>query len=94
MPHFAPLSIASIAGEYSNSKFKLINLYCKRRSWKKQLALGTNSRFFRLSRPPKGWQKRKTEKAQGSKILGCINGTGGFHKNIVIFRGPKLPGFN
>jgi len=76
MPHFAPLSIASIAGEYLISKFKLINLYCERCSWKKQLALGTNSRFLRLSRPPKGWQKRKTEKAQGSRILGCMNDTG------------------
>jgi len=25
------------------------------------------------------------------KVLGCNNGIGGFHKNIVTFRGPKLP---
>jgi len=27
-----------------------------------------NFSFYRLSRPPKGWQERKTEKANGPKI--------------------------
>jgi len=27
------------------------------------------------------------------QTLGCNNGIGGFHKNLVAFRGTKLPGF-
>jgi len=27
------------------------------------------------------------------RVLGCNNGIGGFHKNLVTFWGTKLPGF-
>jgi len=27
-------------------------------------------------------------------VLGCNNGVGGFHENLVTFWGPKLPGFS
>jgi len=38
-------------------------------------------------------RKREKEKEGNRVLLGCNNGIGEFHKNLVTFRGPKLPDF-